>query len=143
MPNDAKLGLVVGVGLVLTVAVVFFHKDLATAQPQEEGPPAATAGTPAPAPAAAVPRGQYRAVKATPANRTEGAAVGRRHMVKEGETLVSLAQRYYGDGDKSDEIYRANRDILKTPDDVPAGTELLIPALEGSTAATEPDGGSQ
>jgi hypothetical protein len=27
MPNDAKLGLVVGVGLVLTVAVVFFRKD--------------------------------------------------------------------------------------------------------------------
>ena len=28
MPNDAKLGLVVGVGLVITVAVVFFRKDL-------------------------------------------------------------------------------------------------------------------
>jgi hypothetical protein len=28
MPNDAKLGLVVGVGLVLVVAVVFFGKDL-------------------------------------------------------------------------------------------------------------------
>ena len=27
MPNDAKLGLVVGVGLVITVAVVFFRKD--------------------------------------------------------------------------------------------------------------------
>ena len=27
MPNDAKLGLVVGVGLVLAVAVVFFRKE--------------------------------------------------------------------------------------------------------------------
>ena len=27
MPNDAKLGLIVGVGLVIGVAVVFFRKD--------------------------------------------------------------------------------------------------------------------
>ena len=27
MPNDAKLGLVVGVGLVITVAVLFFRED--------------------------------------------------------------------------------------------------------------------
>jgi hypothetical protein len=27
MPNDAKLGLVVGVGLVVAFAVVFFHKE--------------------------------------------------------------------------------------------------------------------
>lgn len=27
MPNDAKLGLVVGVGLVMVVAVVYFRKD--------------------------------------------------------------------------------------------------------------------
>jgi hypothetical protein len=36
MPNDAKLGLVVGVGLVLLIAVVFFRKD----------PVAATGGPP-------------------------------------------------------------------------------------------------
>lgn len=28
MPNDAKLGLVVGVGLVIAVAVIFFRKEL-------------------------------------------------------------------------------------------------------------------
>ncbi|HEV3256129.1 MAG TPA: LysM peptidoglycan-binding domain-containing protein [Gemmataceae bacterium] len=140
MPNDAKLGLVVGVGLVITVAVVFFHKDLATAQPQDEDPPAAAVGTAAPA--AAAPRGQYRSVKAHPAARIEGAASGRRHTVKEGETLVSLAQHYYGDGDKSDEIYRANQEVLKTPDDVPPGTELIIPELQGSPASAEPDSGS-
>ena len=27
MPNDAKLGLVVGVGLVIAVAVLFFRKE--------------------------------------------------------------------------------------------------------------------
>jgi hypothetical protein len=28
MPNDAKLGMVVGVGLVIAVAVIFFRKEL-------------------------------------------------------------------------------------------------------------------
>ncbi len=28
MPNDAKLGLVVGMGLVIAVAVIFFRKEL-------------------------------------------------------------------------------------------------------------------
>src|SRR5438309_782901 len=40
MPNDAKLGLVVGVGLVIAVAVLFFRK---------EAPPDAPAGEAAPA----------------------------------------------------------------------------------------------
>jgi hypothetical protein len=36
MPNDAKLGLVAGVGLVLVMAMVFFRKDPATANPPPE-----------------------------------------------------------------------------------------------------------
>lgn len=40
MPNDAKLGMVVGVGLVIVVAVVFFRKDAAAGSPA--GPKAAT-----------------------------------------------------------------------------------------------------
>jgi hypothetical protein len=33
MSRDSKLGLVIGVGLVLTIAVTFFRKDQATATP--------------------------------------------------------------------------------------------------------------
>jgi hypothetical protein len=44
MPNDAKLGLVVGVGLVLAVAVLFVRKDVST-----DGPPAQVSRLPAPA----------------------------------------------------------------------------------------------
>jgi hypothetical protein len=33
MPNDAKLGLVVGVGVVIVTSVVFFRKDSAVAPP--------------------------------------------------------------------------------------------------------------
>ncbi len=33
MPNDAKLGLVVGLGLVLLIGVVFFRGDLVVSAP--------------------------------------------------------------------------------------------------------------
>jgi len=66
MPKDAKLGLVVGVGLVIAVAVVFFRKDELTVQPEEE-PAAATSVKPVPGVPKAVPRGQIRPTKAKPA----------------------------------------------------------------------------
>lgn len=49
MPNDAKLGLIVGVAIVLVIAVVFFHKDpRATATAAQV--PAAAASVPGAAP---------------------------------------------------------------------------------------------
>jgi hypothetical protein len=49
MSNDAKFGLIVGMGLVVAVALVFFRKDLLTA-PNSSGKAisAAVSGTPAP-----------------------------------------------------------------------------------------------
>ncbi len=62
MPNDAKLGLIVGVGLVIGVAVVFFRKDLGPPQ----GPGEAAYATPVSSTRAAPanPRGTYRQVRA-------------------------------------------------------------------------------
>ena len=54
MPNDAKFGLAVGIGLVILVAVVFFHKEPSASVPPaaavsaQEAPPA-NAVSPAPA----------------------------------------------------------------------------------------------
>jgi hypothetical protein len=55
MPNDGKLGLVLGVGLVIAVAVMFFHKDAATAHSaitENRVPMAKPADPSAPAPSA-------------------------------------------------------------------------------------------
>jgi nucleoid-associated protein YgaU len=135
MPNDAKLGLIVGVGLVIAVAVVFFRK--------EGGPPeplgAATAGL---APKTAAPvlplGGAHRPVPAENAART--APAGQRHTVQEGETLSSLAQRYYGDREKYAEIYRVNREVVKDADSLTPGTVLTIPDLpaDAGKAADHP-----
>jgi hypothetical protein len=62
MPNDAKLGLIVGVGLVIGVAVVFFRKDLGP--PQGPGEPAFVTPLSATRAAPANPRTTYRSVKA-------------------------------------------------------------------------------
>jgi nucleoid-associated protein YgaU len=143
MPKDAKLGLILGVSLVVTVAVVFFRKDALATRAHDE-PPAATVvkpGLPSPPP---VPRGQMRPTKARPATRSAGegpAASGpRRHTVVEGETLAALAERYYGDKEKSGEIYRANREVLADPDALTPGTVLLIPELaaDDDSAARAP-----
>jgi 5'-nucleotidase len=124
MPNDAKLGLVVGVGLVIAVAVVFFRKETPPADPASAPP--APAVTPSPTPAAS------RATVARPVQRAPAApltAQGRSHTVQEGETLFDLAQRYYGDGNKSRAIYQINRNRLDSPDELTPGTVLLIPDL--------------
>jgi len=131
MTNDAKLGLVFGVSLVVVVAVVFFRKDLVSAQPAQETalPAAASPATTLPL----VPTGPQRPVQGRAMIQTrevgEPTPGVRYHTVREGETLFTLAQRYYNDGDRFVEIYRLNRAVLKTPDVLPAGTVLVIPEL--------------
>src|SRR5438132_657578 len=58
MPNDAKLALVLGVGLVVAVAIVFFHKDLVNGRSPDDKAPANVGNPPAPPPAGSgnVPR---------------------------------------------------------------------------------------
>jgi nucleoid-associated protein YgaU len=103
MPNDAKLGLVIGIGLVIIIAVVFFRKDPAAARESPEQPAAAAVNPP---------------------------GILLKHTVKEGETLFSLAQRYYKDGTKFVEIYRANQAMLREPDRLEPGTDLVIPGVK-------------
>ena len=74
--------------------------------------PAAVAETKAPAPAPAA--------DAAP-------AVARTHTVAEGETLSVIAFKYYGSPNKWDKIFDANRDKLKSPDQVRPGLVLKIP----------------
>jgi hypothetical protein len=62
MPNDAKLGLVLGIALVIAIGVVFFRKEPTTA-PDASGTPAAV--TPVRAPADPL-RGPYRPARAKP-----------------------------------------------------------------------------
>lgn len=52
-----------------------------------------------------------------------------RHTVTSGETLGKIAKHYYGDAMKYKDIFAANSDILKNPDLIHPGQELIIPNL--------------
>jgi nucleoid-associated protein YgaU len=51
----------------------------------------------------------------------------RTHTIEAGDTLSKLAERYLGDRQKSELIYRANSDVLFDPRLLPIGVELRIP----------------
>jgi nucleoid-associated protein YgaU len=51
----------------------------------------------------------------------------RTHVVAPGETLASLADRYYGDSQRAGEIYSANRDQIRDPEQLHEGQTLIIP----------------
>jgi len=51
-----------------------------------------------------------------------------RHVrVAPGETLATLAKRFYGDASQANRIWEANRDQLRSPELVVAGMELKLP----------------
>lgn len=50
------------------------------------------------------------------------------HRIADGDTLSKLAQRYLGSSQRFLEIFTANRDRLTSPDVLPIGVELRIPA---------------
>lgn len=49
------------------------------------------------------------------------------HTVKSGESLSKISKQYYGDANKYNKIFEANRDKLKSADLIHPGDELVIP----------------
>ncbi|MBT8309470.1 MAG: LysM peptidoglycan-binding domain-containing protein [Flavobacteriaceae bacterium] len=54
-------------------------------------------------------------------------SVYHRHTVVSGETLGKIAKQYFNDPMKYKAIFEANTDILKNPDLIHPGQELIIP----------------
>ena len=121
MPNDARLGLVVGVTVVMLVAVLFVRKDSMMRGAPGKGSPAnnASAVVQLPPLVPGVPN-----ATGIPRPTRFGA---RTHTIGEGETLVSVAVHYYNDPAKVSLLFHHNRDRIMSPDRVPIGTVLVIP----------------
>uniref|UniRef100_A0A7C2PC38 LysM peptidoglycan-binding domain-containing protein n=1 Tax=Schlesneria paludicola TaxID=360056 RepID=A0A7C2PC38_9PLAN len=49
------------------------------------------------------------------------------HIVRSGDTLSSIAQQYLGSTARYQDVFEANRDRLRTPNDLRIGQELRIP----------------
>ena len=56
-------------------------------------------------------------------------SVYHRHVVNSGETLGKIAAKYYGKASKYNAIFEANTNILKNPDLIHPGQELVIPKI--------------
>lgn len=59
-------------------------------------------------------------------------AAPREHLVQRGETLSSIAAKYLGSAQRYEDIYQANTDRLRNPNDVQPGMTLLIPDAAGT-----------
>jgi nucleoid-associated protein YgaU len=60
----------------------------------------------------------------------EEVAEKRYHVVQEGESLSTIAQKYYGKAERWQLIYQANQDKIKSPDLIHPGQKLFIPPGE-------------
>jgi nucleoid-associated protein YgaU len=49
------------------------------------------------------------------------------YEVQAGETLKTVAQKYYGDESRWKSIYNANRERLRSPEDLRPGMKILLP----------------
>lgn len=58
-----------------------------------------------------------------------------KYTVKEGDTLFTIAEKYYNDGYKYTEIAQANN--LSNPDNIETGQQLQIPKLAAETSIVE------
>lgn len=96
----------------------------APASPSGRNPPPANPTPPArPAPANTATATRSANGTTPPAGNT----AGRRHAVAKGDTLYSLAQKYYNNRSRWRDIYNANRDVMKSETDLKIGMELKIP----------------
>ncbi|MCA9102890.1 MAG: LysM peptidoglycan-binding domain-containing protein [Planctomycetales bacterium] len=67
--------------------------------------------------------------------RKEAAPRIRVHTIRDGDSLFTLAERFLGDSGRYLEIYEANRDVLRNPEQLPIGKQLRIPLGDEASAA--------
>jgi len=58
----------------------------------------------------------------------------RKYTVQSGDTLISIAEKFYGDPKAFTDIFNANQDVIDDPYNLVPGTDLYIPP-----SATEVD----
>jgi nucleoid-associated protein YgaU len=73
-------------------------------------------------------------------------ATPKSYVVGEGDSLSDIAKKFYGEQEGNrlvniTRIFEANRNVLKSPDDIFVGQKLVIPSLKiSSTDSDKPDG---
>ena len=66
-------------------------------------------------------------VVAEPTRPSATTPAGRIHVVVKGDTLYNLARRYYNNSSRAKDIFAANRNQMRTENDLQIGMQLVIP----------------
>lgn len=109
------------------VTPVIESSTITAAPPIRTAPPVTT---PVPPPFV----GQSVPSQRTPAPTQRSAPSVRTHTVAPKDTLYRISVQYYGNGRQVDAIYQANRDQMRSKEDVRPGMVLKLPNLEGGSA---------
>lgn len=113
--NQSKVSLVLGALIVLVIGVLifnYFNRSKPSLGPAQQTEQTETQGDVSP-------------------EKLPG-----KYTVKEGDTLFTIAENYYKDGEKFTEIAKANN--LASPDQIETGQILEIPKLDTAVAQTSP-----
>jgi nucleoid-associated protein YgaU len=70
---------------------------------------------------------QQAPVTMTAGASASGGHAQRRYTVRAGDTLSKISREYYGDPNQFTKIFNANRSVLKDPNSISPGQELVIP----------------
>ncbi len=94
----------------------------------ETSPPTATTPPPTPAPEVAAPAEPSQSLpKESHPGKKAARSKSRVYTTKSGDSLQSIAKKYYNDPKKWRTIYEANRRQIKDPNKIPVGKKLIIP----------------
>ena len=66
------------------------------------------------------------------------AATMTQHVVTDGDTLASIAERYLGDATLAGEVFRLNAERLDHPDVLPIGMVLRVPESDAAPVVAQP-----
>jgi len=77
-------------------------------------------------------KGEEKPVKSQPAPGGKptvqpSAPRNREYVIKSGDSLSKIAKAYYGDANKWNEIFEANRDKIKDANMIHPGQKIIIP----------------
>jgi 5'-nucleotidase len=134
--NRSSLRIVNGGAVLVASAVLGLGLGVGCGGGAAAPTPTATSSTSVPAvPAPSPPRPAFTSPVPSPS--VSGATVsptatqvaaGETYEVQSGDTLLSIAEQYYGDGTQWRRIYDANKDVIGAdPDKLKIGMQLKIP----------------